>query len=278
MGRRVAGIARLAPWPMHVYDNLVYDPQLDALIMTSSPKHNYWPALRAATDRTWIYDLEKRQWRIFDNDGKPPPNFFGGGSAYDEARNTIVAYNALIDETLSLPIGTEGNAARAGIWELGPERHVWKLATPESCHSMWFQLAYHAKRGDLVVFGDRPGTNRVWVYTPGPMAGSRGRWRSNSPQGDHCPKSGAFPVAYHPGSALFLLLPVYSRTGVRVTCLYDLEHNRYSRVEARRLPKLGMNYTMIYHKRLDVFVLVTGSYLSKKSAEIWVLRLDPATL
>lgn len=68
-GRAVAGTDRLLPWAMHTYDNIVYDPRLDAIVVSALPEHN--PIRKnlpeAKIHPTWIYDLKTRQWRIFEN-------------------------------------------------------------------------------------------------------------------------------------------------------------------------------------------------------------------
>ena len=82
-GRAIAGTGRLLPWAMHTYDNIVYDPALDAIVVSALPEHN--PIRKnlpeAKIHPTWIYDLKTRQWRIFPNKGKPYPKFFAAASA-----------------------------------------------------------------------------------------------------------------------------------------------------------------------------------------------------
>ena len=82
---------------MHTFDNLVYDPIHDAIVVTALPEHNR-PAKKQAPDATvhptWLYDLKLQQWRLFDHQGRKPPKMFAAASAYDSDRDTIVGYTS----------------------------------------------------------------------------------------------------------------------------------------------------------------------------------------
>jgi hypothetical protein len=268
-GRAIAGIGRLLPWAMHTYDNIVYDPRLDAILVSALPEHN--PIRKnlpkAKIHSTWIYDLETRQWRIFANDGKPYPRFFAAASAYDSDRDVIAAY-------------------KFGIWEIGPERDQWKKATGERHHKMHYTMDYDAKHKKFVIFGDYHNSNEVWVYTPGARAGDKGVWEKKTPQEDSCTPSQHFPVAYHSEHGVFLLVvdntPYvedekgrHKRTGrarSSSSFVYDLGRNRCTRLPDADLQPLGMNYMMVYDRFHKVFLLVTGDH--GKPAAVWALRLD----
>lgn len=279
-GRPVAGRNRLLPWAMHVYDNIVYDPTLDALVVTSAPKHNSIRGADRARNPTWIYGIANRRWRILENRGAASPVFFAAGSTYDSARDVIVAYNALkIDGPIA--IGGEGLPKRGGLWELGPDRREWKLADPGSRHSYGINVGYDAKHGKVVVFGDTPPTSRLSIYTPGRQAGAQGRWETREPGGDRVPPFRNSPVAFDPGNGVFLLVVDDETGGLSRTYLYDYATNRYTRLPRAELPKQGMNFMMVYDTRHEVFLLVTGKYakgMGKTPIQIWALKLDPAQL
>ena len=272
-GNRIAGTNGLFPWAMHVYDNIVYDPTLDALVVTSSAKHSKLAIAGATRDPTWIYDLKDKAWRIHPNAGKQSPMFFGAGAAYDTRRDAIVAYNALLSDAPDLGIGREGEAGRGGVWELGPDRRRWVRVNAESHHGIWFNVAYDSKRGTIAVFGDRELTNHVWEYVPGRRAGDPGRWIQHQPRGDACPKSKYFPVAFDEKNAVFLLVPTDFDAGKTVTCIYDPAANAYTRVPNANMKPLGMNFTMVYDRQHGVFLLLTGSYLRNRVANIWAFKL-----
>lgn len=269
-GRAIAGTDRLLPWAMHTYDNIVYDPKLDAVIVSARPEHNPIRKTLAAAKihPTWIYELSTRQWRIFENRGESYPNFFAAASAYDAGRDVIVAY-------------------KWGIWEIGPDRDVWKRATREHHHQIHHTMEYDVRHRKLVVFGDYHNRSDVWVYTPGARAGDTGSWEKKTPTGDACPPGQHFPVAYDTEHGVFLLVvdnTAYTAEDARgrrkkmadarssSSFVYDLGSNRCTRLPATELLPLGMNYMMVYDRRHKAFLLVTGDHV--KPAAVWALRLD----
>ena len=272
-GHAIAGDERLLPWAMHTFDNVVYDPSLDAIIVTALPLHNRQARERApaaVVHPTWIYDLWNREWRIFPNGGKPSPSFFAAASAYDARRDVIVAYG------------------RSGLWEIGPDRKEWQRASREHHHDMHFNMVYDSRRGQLGVFGDHGGSNAVWIYTPGPRAGDAGRWQRHLPGGDACPADEHFPAAFDEERGLYLLVPDDRSPGRgqgsrgrasptrSVTLVYDPDADRYTRLPQGDLEPLGMNYMMVYDHYHGVFLLVTGDW--RAPATVWALRLAPSLL
>ena len=269
-GRAIAGTDRLLPWAMHTYDNIAYDPRLDAVVVSARPEHN--PIRKelpeAKIHPTWIYDLKTRQWRIFENNGKPYPKFFAAASAYDPDRDVIAAY-------------------KWGMWEIGPGRDEWKKASGDGHHEMHYTMDYDAKHKKFVVFGDYYNTNAVWAYAPGARAGDRGKWEKKTPQDASCPPGQHFPIAYDSEHGVFLLVAdntVYAEEDTRgrrkkaaaarssSSFVYDLGSNRCTRLPAADLQPLGMNYMMVYDRRHKAFLLVTGSHT--RPAAVWALRLD----
>lgn len=269
-GRAIAGSTRLLPWAMHTFDNIVYDPKLDAIVVTALPGHN--PIRKKISNAkihpTWIYDLKTHKWRIFsENSDKPSPTFFAAASAYDPNRDVVVAYK------------------KTGVWEMGRDRTEWKKATGERHHEIHFMMDYDTKHHKLAVFGDYHNTNIVWLYTPGPEAGSNGTFEKKVPVGDSCPADQHFPVAFDDDNSVFLLVPdntrfVKEKSGWNrplppqssSTFVYDLETNRYTKIPGADMPPLKMNYMMVYDKFHKVFLLVTGDH--SKPVTVWALKLD----
>lgn len=266
-GRAVAGSGRLLPWAMHTYDNIVYDPKLDAVVVSALPEHN--PIRKKVPEAnvhpTWIYDLETRQWRIFENGGQPYPKFFAAASAYDPERDVVAAY-------------------KFGMWEIGPERTEWKRASRESHHKMHYTMDYDSRHRKFVVFGDYHNSDAVWAYAPGPRAGDPGIWERRTGAG--CPPGQHYPAAFDSGHGVFLLVvdntpyaedakgrrkPI-GRARSSNTYVYDLGRDRCSRLPAADLPPLGMNYMMAYDRFHRVFLLVTGAH--GDPVAVWAFRLD----
>lgn len=259
-GNRIAGPPdRLLPWAMHSYDSVVYDPKLDALVVTTVSAHTPKEVPDARREPLWIYDLSTRAWRIF-NSGKPAPTVFAGASAYDSKRDVIVVY------------GGNGSGVN-GVFELGPDREKWHQVAPPR-HEIHFNMDYDDRRGVMAVFGNWGDSSKVWIYRPGEAPGKMGRWEEHAPEGDKCPGGQAFPVAYDKRAGVFLLVPR------GVTCVYDPDTNRYTILPEAKNPPLAepyvMNYNMVYDERHGVFLVVTGEWQSP--AVVWALRLDLGAL
>jgi len=261
-GHPVSGGEQPRPWAMHTYDNVVYDPTLDAIFVMAGPEHN--PAGKTVRgikrNPTWIYELGPRQWRMLDDPTKPVPFGFAGASAYDSGRDVIVTYS------------------KKGLWELGPDREHWYQATPESHHEMHHNMEYDSRHKKLAVFGDYRGSNAVWVYSPGETAGMKGEWEKKTPAGDACPKDDAFPVAFDSDNGVFVLLPDNppskgeKKSKSSSTFVYDLESNTYLKLPDADMPPLGMNYMMVYDSSNKVFLLVTGDW--REPPKVWALHLE----
>ena len=262
-GRATAGKDRLLPWAMHTYDTVTYDPLLDALIVSATPDHN--PMMGAVSGvkihPTWIYLIASRQWRIFENNGKPYPNLFAAATVYDPVRQAIIGYHG------------------GGVWEVGPERDEWKLADRVSHHGIHHNMEYDSINKKFAVFGEYRNMNDIWLYTPGVSPGLAGSWEKRIPKGDIPPKSQSFPVAFDDARGIFLMVvdnpqsstnqPTKARSSSTFT--YDPKTNTSSRLPLGDMPHLGMNYMMVFDKKHSVFLLVTGDWQTPTT--VWALRL-----
>ena len=268
-GWPVSGDREPLPWAMHTFDNIVYDPQQDALVVTALPAHNpiKKTVMGVKAHPTWVYRLSDHHWEILDErSGQPSPTFFAAASAYDAARDVIVAY-------------------KNGVWELGLERRVWQQATQERHHQIHFNMAYDSRHNVLAVFGDFGDTSDVWIYMPGSSAGEKGSWEKRVPGGDVCPRDQHFPVAFDHDNGVFLILPDNAAVIKKAdgkskrakptsssTFVYDFETDTYRKLPNADMPSQKMNYMMVYDPFHRVFLLVTGNW--KNPLTVWALKLD----
>ena len=275
-GNAICGNGTILPWAMHTFDNIEYDPYLDAIVVTALPAHNYVKksvasAKSAKIHPTWFYLLSTHSWQPFNkkSDKKAPP-FFAAASAYDEDRNVVIAYNY------------------GGVWELGRDRSEWRKATSESHHQIHFNMVYNPIYHIFAVFGDHRDTNDVWIYTPGANAGDKGKWKKRIPKGDFCPRDQHFPVAVDGTTGLFLIVPdntVCTEEKGRQKCMgatsastfiFDYENNVYRKIPGADMPSQKMNYMMVYDSFHEVFLLVTGD--AKEPLTVWAFKLKMAEL
>jgi hypothetical protein len=271
-GVGISGDDRMLPWAMHTFDNVLYDPINDALVVTANPAHNPISKQLGQSPRihpTWWYYLPLQTWLTPDNMKQAFPGNFAGSSAYDDERQVIVSYGHRLSE-------------------LGPDRHEWRKVPVNRPHEIHHSMEYDSVRRQLAVFGDYHNSNTVWVYTPGRLPGEAGGWEKREPGGDYCPPDQHFPVAFDRHNGVFLLVPdnnpatsnegkdTAGRATSSSTFIYDPDRNEYRKLPGADLPAQGMNYMMVYDSHRRVFFLVTGDW--KHPPVVWVLRLDPVLL
>lgn len=271
-GVGVSGDDRILPWAMHTFDNILYDPINDALVVTAKPDHNPIGKTLGQSPRihpTWFYFLPLKTWLTPDNMEQTFPGNFAGSSAYDAERQVIVSYGS-------------------GLAELGPDRGEWRKVTVNKPHQIHHSMEYDSVRHQLVVFGDYHNSNAVWVYTPGRLPGEAGVWEERKPGGDFCPPDQHLPVAFDKHDGVFLLVPdnnpgtptegdsQVARATTSSTYIYDPDSNEYRKLPEADLPAQHMNYMMVYDSRRRVFFLLTGDW--KRPPVVWVLRLDLVSL
>ncbi|RMG36459.1 MAG: hypothetical protein D6720_05115 [Gammaproteobacteria bacterium] len=273
-GWPVAGEERLQPWAMQVYDGLLYDPRLDALVVTARPKRN--PALRwvGGIERhpVWIYRLADRQWRPMDP-GEAAVVSHGGGSAYDAARDALLIYN------------------RTGIWEMGAERTNWSHASSETHHMGRQNLVYDSRRGRFVVFGGGGDDRKLWTYVPGEQVGATGRWKGVTPAGDGCLSQGWVAADFDSDNAVFLLVtagngqqPAVAKVegeeadakqpqvqSAPATCIYDPEGNRFLKLPEQP-PAPRVEKVLVYDPVYKLFFLMGRD--EQERPAVWALRLE----
>jgi len=261
-GRPVAGADGAVPWAMHTYDAIEYHPQWDALVVMSTTEHNPKAGQVAGVTQqpTWIYELATRRWKPFENRGQASPSFFGGSSAYDDRRDTLIAY-------------------RSAIWELDATAGQWRRAASGS-HQIHHTMVFASPRGTAYVFGGYRPTTTIWAYRPGLSAGEAGRWEELQPGGDPCPPYTIAPVAYDAKEDVFVLVVADASPGgstkagpsAATTCLYDPTANAYRKLPNAELEPLGMNYMMAWDNQHQVVFLVTGDH--RGVVTVWAMRPD----
>ncbi len=301
-GLPVAGSGELRPWAMHVYDGMVYDPKLDALVVSGVPRHN--PATKTidgiSRHPVWIYHLDSRRWEpLADTDPAAPP-FFGSAAAYDSRRDTIVVVGK-------------------GTWELGPDRRQWVRTAAQPEDSRRQTLVYAAGEGNFYLFGDDGDPQTLQVYVPGETPGSPGRWETRHPEGDPaCAAATPVPVAYEPRQGVFLLQvdrrlakakepktkakptegkskqgsaddkdnkakseqkPAGKAKGDEAgpateswAYVYEPRADRCTPLPGTRLGALGMDYMLVFDDFYKLFLLVSGD--DRKPLAVHALRLD----
>lgn len=269
-GVGVSGDSEVLPWAMHTFDNVIYDPLNDALAITAIPSHN--PITKDLDSKpnvhpTWFYHVPTNLWLNQEQYKQAYPGNFAGSSTYDTRRDVIVSYGS-------------------GMWELGPDRQVWKKVKVSKPHQIHHSMAYDPLNHQIAVFGDYSNSNDVWIYTPGSFAGSAGSWDKRTPKGDYCPPDQTIPVAFDKKSGVYLLVVNNEKNSSTATndsmrdssstFIYDPIENTYRKLPEGSIQTARMNYMMVYDAKRQVFFLVTGNW--NEAPIVWTLRLDPGKL
>lgn len=273
-GRRIAGIDQLLPWPMHIYDAMVYDTSNDEMLVFSGAKHSFIATPGDQSDPVWAYSPILESWRIVETIEGEDPNFFAAGAVFDSVRDTIVAYGSTADVTPFIPLGSEFEIVRTGVWELGPDRKTWVLASPGVHHWGWFNAEYDKSNRAMIVVGGNKNDSAIWQYETGRQFGAEGKWEKRAPVGDDCPGGYYFPASYDSKHEVTLFMPPDRSGKVTATCIYDAGKNITYRLPDADLPWVGLNYTLVYASKIDLFILVTGSFSRGEPTSVWALRLD----
>jgi len=260
MGYAVAGDTDIFPWAMHTFDNIVYAPPIDSLVVSSKIDHTPPPtaaAKEAHANPTWIYHLDSHEWKkLRQADG---PAFFAAASTYDAATSSVWAFQY------------------GQLWRLDLTRLEWrKIPASQSAKlHIHYTMVTDEWRHQFMFFGDHGGSNAIWVYTPAPDPDQEGTWEKRQPTGELCPKSQHFPVAYDSAQGVFLLVPDENNERA-ITLVYSPDDNRYIRVPGGEMPANHMNYMMAYDPYHRVMLLVKGTW--KTPVTVWAFRLDMKSL
>ena len=262
-GKRVAGVADLAPWAMHTYDGVEYDSLHDTLIVVASPSHN--PVDKqipgSKSNAIWLYNLKKRKWSIFeDHNRNTPSNYFGAATAYDDANERLFI-------------------CTAGLWLLDMQsKNLRKIGSAPNC--LHRNLALDSWRGYLYLFGSYKGTCDVSRYKAGAFLDDSAEWQEIVPTGDDCVPYSSVPVAFDEKTGVFLLVvdqpktPEGAKARSATTLIYDPGTNTYEKLLDSHVPTVGMNFMMAWDSVHEVFFLLTGNW--KNGMTVWVMRLDPS--
>lgn len=261
-GQPVAGEPSIAPWAMHTYDGVEYDPRRDKLIVVASPDHN--PAGKqipgAKSDAIWLFSLDKQEWSVFeDRGGNAPKNYFGAATAYDAINDRFFI-------------------CAAGLWVLEPQSNILKKidSAPSCLHRT---LAFDSRRGYLYLFGAYKRTCSISRYKAGVFLDESAQWEKIIPTGDHCTPYSSVPVAFDEKYGVFLLVvdrpgvPAGAKSRSATTLVYDPHSNTYQKLLDSDIPAVGMNFMMAWDKVHEVFFLLTGNW--RDGMTVWALRLVP---
>ncbi len=110
------------PWAAHIYYNMVFLPELNALFVHTAPYHNYTGVGSANIDRatiakqSWLYYINDNLWIPLKDSN--PPKVWAQGLSYNPKLNRIIGQNN-----------------RDTTYLFNPESLVWELTSSDGTHS-----------------------------------------------------------------------------------------------------------------------------------------------
>jgi len=259
-GVPVSGAEKTRPWAMHTYDGVEYDSINDRILVAAAPEHNPIGGIvkGARVNPLWSYDPEDAEWRVVAKDAGKRKSYFGAATAFDDYRRALMI-------------------CAGGLWALQADTDDLQKVLP------WFNclhrsMAYDTQRHDLYLFGAYKPSNRVWRLQRDPVTDEPVGWQELEPGGDAAPPYTTPPVAFDDENGVFLLIADNpgKGSGNASTFIYDPTDNAYRQIQDGRLPKVGMNFMMIWDHFYKVFFLVTGDWDTETT--VWALRLDTSLL
>ncbi|MDD5274186.1 MAG: hypothetical protein PHU14_15895 [Methylovulum sp.] len=283
-GQAISGsLADPKPWAMHTYDEVVYDPMTNGLVVDAIDPHNWYAfgEFPNAIHPTWLYDLNNKSWRTFVNYGSADtttvPHLFASSSEYDSIRNIIWAL-----------IPSDSNDRQGQLWYMNSKRDAWvKVPNPAGGVPLAqiqinTTMVQDSLRDKLVVFGQYARQNgSIAVYSPNQDMAAAGSWEVKLPGGDPVIPDDQIPVDYDRKQGVFVLLP--SQSGGEDpadTFVYDPDKNSYIKVpNASQIPNADLNplnYMLRYSPKMNMFFLITGRWFT--TTAVWAFKLDYSKL
>jgi hypothetical protein len=242
-----------APWAMHTFDALAYDPSRESLIVASAPKHlkpgrfsnsmeGLWDKIREQP--TWLYSIDSDTWRPAKG---PSVDFFPYAIAYDSCRQLVVGF-------------------RPGkIYEFDMPKEAWQKVAKNTMWGYHTAAVYDAENRAFILFGNHEKSNAVFVYRPGDSESMEMPTPGIRPPGDE-----HVPLAYD--SDLGATVALVDNGEVAETWVYSLPNDAWRQIETANFPfKLGMNYHLQYSEKHNLLLLVANQ--EHQLPSVWILRL-----
>ena len=254
------------PWAMHVYDNMVYLPEQDALLVVSAPGH-YGAAHRAVGitnalrtyRQTWLYDIASNTWEgLMDADaGVLKSGLFARGVSYNPLLNAVLGMEA--KDTYVFDIDTRQWSA---------------LRTNDSGHGIHAAADFNPISGRSFMFaGAHPYTNSLTEYHPDTMT-----WKDVVTTGLAAPFAESANIAIDTFNDIMVVVavaeghPTYNNpAGTSRTMILDLMTNEWFNPGPSFTPPVyGLGFTMGYLEKYNVTLYAHHQW--PESGRLWAYR------
>lgn len=257
------------PWAAHTFDNIVYLPDQNQLLVVTSPGHNY-PGKSAVGAccvalQTWLYDIASNSWQFLRSAGTPTENYEWG----------LYAMGLVYDPNLGKVIGQGRNKT----FMFDPVIQTWShVASNDDGHDIHATADYNHVTGQIFLFGAvNTLPNHLTTYDP-VMA----HWQE-------APTTGVIPIdadgaqiAIDTVNDVIVYVSVLedqnsftNSSGASQTLILDLHSMQWTKPNLGFTPlNFGLGFGMGYLEKYNVSLYMTRGF--NRVPELWAFRYESA--
>jgi hypothetical protein len=257
------------PWASHTFDNVVYLPDQDQLLVMTAPYHNYTGMTAAGTSgvaqQTWLFDIPSNSWQFLKGSGTPQYNYEWGlwakGLAYDPNLDKVIG------------------SGRDKTFMFDPVNQTWSNVTSnDDGHDIHTTADYNHVSGQSFLFGGyNTLPNHMTTYDP-----VLSQWQEVITTGVTPIKGEGAQIAIDTLNDVIVYVSVmedqYSYTnlsGASQTLILDLHSKEWTIPNLSFTPlNFGFGFAMGYLEKHDVSLYLTRDF--SWQPELWAFRYESA--
>jgi len=256
------------PWASHTFDNIVYLPDQNQLLVVVSPGHNYTGMAAVGTShvamQTWLYEIASNSWQFLRSSGTPQQGggfgLWGNGLAYDPNLGKVIGSGT--DKTFMFD----------------PVTQTWSsVASNDDGHKIHATADFNHVTGQTFLFGGVISLpNRITSYDP-----VLSQWQDVTTTGVTPVNADGAQIALDTANDVMVYVSVledqYSYTNVSgdsQTMVLYLNSLKWTVPDVDFTPpNFGLGFAMAYLEKYDVSVYLTRD--GTRNPRMWAFRFDP---
>ena len=256
------------PWAAHTFDNIVYLPDHNQLLVVTAPYHNYPGMIAVRTDyvamQTWLYDIASNSWQFLKGAGTPQDNYSWG----------LWAKGLVYDPNLKKVIGSGRNKT----FMFDPVTQTWSnVASNDDGHHEHATADYNHVTGQSFLFGAVSALpNHITSYDS-----VLSQWQEVLTTGVTPINADGAQIAVDTVNDVIVYVSVmedqYSYTnssGASQTLILNLHSMRWRRPPLSFTPlNFGFGFAMGYLEKYNVSLYLTQD--EYWNPEMWAFRYEP---
>lgn len=256
------------PWASHTFDNLVYLPGRNQLLVMAVPGHNYAGIEAVETTwvakQTWLYDLASSSWQFLKDAGTPQQNYEFG----------LYAKGLVYDPNLGKVIGS----GRDRTFLFDPATLTWSsVPSNNDGHDIDATAEFNHVTGRSFLFGGVYSLpNRVTAYDP-----VASQWQEMATTGVTPVNADGAQIAVDTVNDAMIYVSVledensfYNPSGESQTLVLKLRSGEWTIPDVGATPlNFGLGFAMGYLEKYDVSLYLTRDF--SRQPQMWAFRYEP---